>query len=126
MRNKHLTEAEIANLARIRGELTVHARKTPEEIKAWREEIAAQRAASPTPSQRSVSPIYGRSQIVCPHCQVRGHVHCETVKSKQGISGGKATGAILTGGVSLFATGLSRKKKVTQAHCSNCQSTWQF
>jgi hypothetical protein len=98
--------------------------KTPEEIKAWRE---AQRAARPlTPPQGSVAPVYGRSQIVCPHCQVRGHVHCKTVKAKKGISGGKATGALLTGGFSILATGLSRKQKVTEAHCNNCQSTWQF
>jgi hypothetical protein len=93
-------------------------RKTPEEVKAWRE---VQRAALP---QRSASA--GNSQIVCPMCQERGYVRCKTVKSKKGISGGKATGAILTAGFSLLATGLSRKVKVTEAFCSNCRSTWQF
>lgn len=67
-----------------------------------------------------------RSQIVCQQCQERGHVRCKTIKNKKGISGGKATGALLTGGVSLLATGLSRKEISTEAHCSNCQSTWQF
>jgi len=38
----------------------------------------------------------------------------KSVKAKQGISGGKATGAILTGGVSLLATGLSRKANLTR------------
>jgi hypothetical protein len=45
---------------------------------------------------------------------------------KQGISGGKATGAVLTMGVSMLATGLSRKQKVTKANCKNCASEWVF
>jgi hypothetical protein len=48
------------------------------------------------------------------------------VSRKAGISGGKATGAILTGGLSLLATGLSRKERLTEAHCDNCGSTWTF
>jgi len=65
-------------------------------------------------------------QLVCPHCQTRGRVHAKTVKVKKGISGGKATGAIITGGLSLLATGLSRKEMATQAHCDACGSTWHF
>ena len=34
--------------------------------------------------------------------------------------------AISTGGISMLATGLSRKEAATEAHCRNCQSTWQF
>lgn len=64
--------------------------------------------------------------IVCPHCQTRGSVYVQGVTHKKGISGGKATGALLTGGLSLLATGLSRKESLTQAHCSNCSSTWVF
>jgi hypothetical protein len=45
---------------------------------------------------------------------------------KKGISGGKATGALLTGGVSILASGLSRKEKVTEARCANCRQTWHF
>src|SRR5674476_203165 len=56
----------------------------------------------------------GAGQMVCPHCQVRGQVHTKRVKVKRGISGGKATGAWLTGGVSLWVTGLSHKEKTTQ------------
>ena len=33
------------------------------------------------------------------------------MKQKKGISGGKAVGAILTGGLSILATGLSERKK---------------
>lgn len=64
--------------------------------------------------------------IICPHCQIQGQVRTKEVKNKVGISGGKATAAILTGGVSLLATGLSRKSKMTQSHCCNCNSTWCF
>lgn len=67
-----------------------------------------------------------RLQIVCPHCQERGHVRCKAITSKKGVSGGKATGALLTGGVSMLATGLSRKEAATEAYCENCQSTWHF
>jgi len=66
------------------------------------------------------------AQMICPHCQTKGHVYSERTKMKQGISGGKATGAVLTLGVSMLATGLSRKQKVTKAQCKNCGSEWMF
>lgn len=65
-------------------------------------------------------------QLVCPHCGVQGHVRAKSAKAKQGISGGKATGALLTGGVSILATGLSRKQRVTQCRCDNCTTSWQI
>jgi hypothetical protein len=65
-------------------------------------------------------------ELVCPHCQVKGQVRTMQVKRKKGVSGGKAAGALLTGGLSLLATGLSRKEKVTQAHCDNCNMTWDI
>ena len=58
--------------------------------------------------------------IICPQCQTKGHVHTSPTKRKVGISGAKATGAVLTLGWSVLATGLSRKQQVTQAHCDNC------
>lgn len=64
--------------------------------------------------------------LVCPHCQTKGSVHTKSVRQKKGVSGGKATAAIFTGGLSLLATGLSRKERVTQAHCDACNSTWVF
>jgi len=66
------------------------------------------------------------SAMICPHCQEKGNVHTKQLTQKKGVSGAKATGAILTGGVSLLATGLSRKEQNTQAHCTNCNSTWVF
>lgn len=71
---------------------------------------------------------YGRrnAAMVCPHCQVRGQVRVKAVTQKRGISGSKATAAVLTAGVSMLATGLSRKERVTQAHCDNCGNTWSF
>ena len=64
--------------------------------------------------------------LLCPHCQARGKVRTQNLKLKKGISGGKATAAVLTGGVSLLATGLSRRESTTQAHCDSCNSTWNF
>ena len=63
-------------------------------------------------------------EIVCPHCQSKGTVKTRRVKRKNGISGGKATGALLTGGMSLVATGLSHKATVTNMHCLNCNTRW--
>lgn len=65
-------------------------------------------------------------ELLCQHCGTKGHVRTQTVSRKKGVSGGKATAAVLTGGVSLLATGLSRKEKETEAHCTNCRSTWHF
>lgn len=64
--------------------------------------------------------------ILCPHCGEKGHTHTKPVRAKKGISGAKATGAILTGGVSLLATGLSRKENRTKAFCESCSSAWMF
>lgn len=62
--------------------------------------------------------------LVCPHCGTRGLVRSQSVKRKRGISGGKATGAVLTGGVSVLATGLSRKERATRMDCGRCGTTW--
>ena len=64
--------------------------------------------------------------MICPHCQTKGSVITQQVKKKVGVSGGKATAGILTCGLSLFAVGLSRKATITEAHCSNCDSTWHY
>lgn len=68
-----------------------------------------------------ISPAY-----ICPHCQIKGGVRAIVVKRKKGISGAKATGAVLTMGISILATGLSRKENMTHATCSNCGSIWDF
>lgn len=62
--------------------------------------------------------------LMCPHCQTRGAVTSVAVVRKKGISGGKATGALFTGGLSMFATGLSRKEAATQMWCGNCGTRW--
>jgi len=66
------------------------------------------------------------AKIVCPHCQEKGSVVTRRIEVKQGVSGSKATGAILTAGISLLFTGLSRKGLVTEARCSYCGSIWHF
>jgi hypothetical protein len=65
-------------------------------------------------------------EIICPHCQQKGTVRTKAVQQKKGISGGKATAALLTGGVSMLATGLSRKESITEANCDKCNSKWRF
>lgn len=67
-----------------------------------------------------------RAEMICPHCQAKGTVTVTRVSRKQGISGGKATGALFTGGVSMLATGLSRKQQMNHGSCSNCRVEWDF
>ena len=67
-----------------------------------------------------------KPEFICPHCQVKGKVHTRAVKRKKGVSGGKATAAVLTLGFSLLATGLSRKESETEAWCGNCQTSWML
>lgn len=66
------------------------------------------------------------AKLICPHCQTQGKVRARLTERKAGISGGKATAALLTGGISLLATGLSRKQQITEARCGECSSVWQF
>jgi hypothetical protein len=80
-------------------------------------------------SAPTTPPVYrGRQgnspRVACPHCGVTGGVDVRRVKQKKGISGGKATAAVLTAGISILGTGLSRKEKVSEAHCKNCNVTW--
>ena len=62
--------------------------------------------------------------IKCPHCGTVGQVKTKKIQQKQGISGGKATGAVLTAGFSVLATGLSRKQEVTECKCKVCKMVW--
>lgn len=62
--------------------------------------------------------------LTCPHCGTRGQVSVERLSRKKGISGGKATGALMTGGASMFATGLSRKEAAQHLVCGNCGIGW--
>lgn len=82
-------------------------------------------SASPEKQQEM---MYGRlnARMRCPHCDTSGQVRTKPVTQKKGVSGGKATAAVLTGGISLLATGLSRKENNTQARCGNCDNTWCF
>lgn len=105
----------VGGFAILLHENAIRAGKSPAEFDAYLKQDRANVQWGPT-----------NSALVCPHCNTRGHVRVKAVTKKSGVSGGKATGALLTGGVSLLATGLSRKESVTQAHCANCNSTWQF
>lgn len=97
---------------------------------AWRwlttpQERAALRAAEKREkAARRTAAAEQPKRLICPHCQTRGQVTVRAVTQKKGVSGGKATGAILTGGVSMLATGLSRKEHVRQMTCGNCGTIW--
>ena len=66
------------------------------------------------------------AKLLCPHCQKFGFVKTEATVVKRGVSGGKATAALLTGGLTMLATGLSQEDTMTKATCANCGSTWMF
>lgn len=61
---------------------------------------------------------------VCPHCGVRGQVATQSIRVKRGLSGAKSTAALLTQGLSILVTGLSRKETVTAARCGACGIEW--
>lgn len=65
-------------------------------------------------------------KMVCAHCNTSGMVHTKKTEKAMGVSGGKATGALLTVGLSLLLVGLSRKEKFTRAFCANCGAEWTF
>ena len=94
------------------------AQMSPEELAKYRKEQAEQHKMT---TYGTINP-----QMICPHCQTKGSVRTKPVTKKTGISGGKATAALLTAGVSVLATGLSRKEGMTQAHCESCNCTWTF
>jgi uncharacterized membrane protein YvbJ len=63
--------------------------------------------------------------IECPYCHSSGTVVVQQVKKKKGVSTGKATAALLTGGISLIGTGLAKKAMVSQLTCAACGMTWE-
>jgi hypothetical protein len=65
------------------------------------------------------------SAMVCPHCHA-GPVRTRDCNSKEGVNGDKVTAALLTGGVSMLFTGLSRNVNRTAARCENCKNSWRF
>ena len=95
---------------------------TTEERSKYEEEVQARIALT----QKTQEWGEINSKMVCPHCQTKGKIRTKQVEVKRGISGTKATAAVLTGGVSVLATGLSQKDKNTQAHCEECDASWKF
>jgi len=67
-----------------------------------------------------------KPKVSCPHCRTVGNVRVKNSRQKAGVSGGKLTGALFTGGLSILATGLSRKETVTMAYCDNCTVEWRL
>lgn len=63
-------------------------------------------------------------KLLCPHCRETGSVVTRRTTSKQGISGGKAAGGVLTGGASVLFTGLSREQSVIASICTACGMEW--
>lgn len=116
-----LTE-QPARAKRTPGDVTLH------DLKALASKAQATPPPVPTPAARPAARPAPPSaaRIVCPHCQTSGYVTTRQVKLKRGVSGGKATAALLTAGVSMLATGLSRKERTTEANCGHCGSTWHF
>jgi uncharacterized protein YbaR (Trm112 family) len=84
-----------------------------------------------TPRQQTEAiwgPIVGtpNPELVCPHCHTRGEISVRSMTYKNGLSGAKATSALLTGGLSLPVTGLSRKVQGTELTCHHCKLTWKI
>jgi hypothetical protein len=71
------------------------------------------------PKDKLDEKLFGKlnPDIVCPHCQTKG-----SVRTKVKISSGDRAAALLTRGVSLLVGG----PRLTEAHCTKCESTWTF
>lgn len=79
-------------------------------------------------TKRPVSKSYpgANPKLVCPHCQTVGSVKTSTAYRKYGIDGEKAGAAVITGGLSVFMTGLNGSRKVTAAKCMECKVKWDI
>lgn len=64
------------------------------------------------------------AMVFCPYCHEQGGITTYRGKARKGISGGKATAAIMTLGLSLVVAGLSRKESTTLAYCGWCRMEW--
>ena len=102
----------------VRAEQEKIAQMSPEERECY---LAQKREEQLTLQWGPINPA-----MLCPHCQAKGNIRTKHVVQKRGISGGKATAALITGGISVLATGLSRKEGATQAYCASCNNTWVF
>jgi hypothetical protein len=80
----------------------------------------AELIATRTRAGRAATAKAQDASIVCAFCHEAGNVTTRAVKVKRGVSGAKATGAVLTGGLSVVGTGLSRKQEATELRCSGC------
>lgn len=109
----------------LKNEIILNERAREERI---RTEIARREGVRERARERQEQRDHGvlNPVMVCPHCAFKGKIRTKEVIQKKGVSGGKATAAVLTGGVSMLATGLSRKEKGTQAYCENCKNQWIF
>ena len=88
-----------------------------EKNERWRSREESERTAAESVAARAL-------MLDCPHCGAAKSVTRRLVEQKQGISGGKAAGGLVTGGWSLFVTGLSRKQIVNQLECASCGMLW--
>lgn len=91
-------------------------------IYMWNKKSKYTQTTQPTQVQKQTMAM----NMICPHCQTKGYVTTQQVKRKSGIHGGKATAALLTCGISLLGTGLSRKHEMTEASCGRCGATWTY
>jgi ribosomal protein L37E len=92
------------------------------EVDAWRKERELK--------ERKFIDENPNKDIVCPICQTQGFVILSPFYGgrKKVFSTSKATAGIITGGLSLFVTGLGKKEKYIthfDARCSKCGNAWQ-
>ena len=99
-----------------------------EKVNAESTDIKVQPIERHTPTTLEYETSWGtiNSVITCPKCQHKGEVRTKMMERKKGISVAKAAGAWATCGLSLFATGISKKEEITQGHCDKCNSTWDL
>ena len=76
------------------------------------------------PHELGASGAASTKEMVCPHCQTKGSVTTRKVLSRPSAAGDVGALAILTAGLSLLGSWLSRQQAVTQAWCGHCGVSW--
>lgn len=64
-------------------------------------------------------PIYA-----CPHCHKKGFVRTKPVRREGLLGSARTSGLVFAGGWPLLGIGVTMKEETTQAHCMNCNFTW--
>lgn len=65
------------------------------------------------------------SEIICPHCQVKGKVTATPFKKKGRLTATRLLGTAVTLGGSTVVTGVRKGSRAYKMSCGNCGMRWE-